>query len=122
MRPHGLRCEFATVCNTLCKPSPTMPATPLMSVLTPLRFLAMVSTASAPKLTPSCLPDRPRPVRVLRLPAFSMIAALTESSSFRTSSPTERAHTTGSAVDAYSLWSLSQAERILWFSKYRSRA
>ncbi|OBZ66799.1 hypothetical protein A0H81_13165 [Grifola frondosa] len=48
-----------------------------------------------------------------RLPADIMSAAFTVSSSLSTSTPTERAQTTGSEVDAYNLCSLSQADMIL---------
>jgi hypothetical protein len=53
----------------------------------------------------------------VRAPAESMNAALSVSSSFATSSPTERAQTTGAAVVEYSLCSLSTADMTVWFAR-----
>lgn len=71
-------------------------ATPSVSVRTPLMPRARFSRPVAAMLAPSCAPEG----RVLdgRLPAESIMAAFTESSSLSTSTPTERAQTIGSAV------------------------
>ena len=71
-------------------------ALPILS----LNILAALNPVASPS-TPRATKSHPDPVD--RPPASIISAALTASSSFTTSSPTERAQTIGSSVDAYSL-------------------
>ena len=94
------------------------PATELKPVPTaPTIRVPLISASTAPATISHGEPGTPD-----RPPAAPIIPALSVSSSLSTSTPVLRAHTTGGAVLAYSLCSLSTVDIILWFSKYRSRA